>query len=194
VVGDFAGAWGFGLDAGLQYEHKGWMFGAMARDVSTTFNAWSYSLTQEMKDVFAVTGNEIPTNSVEITLPRLIIGGARKFNLMKDLTMLTEINMDMTFDGRRNVLIKGDPISLDPHLGLEIGYKGIVFLRGGVMNIQHEQDVTGKPVTTLQTNFGVGIKIKHISIDYAKTDIGDNSVALYSHIISLRLDINRQAK
>jgi len=194
VVGDFAGAWGFGLDAGAQYEHKGWKFGAMARDVSTTFNAWSYSLTQKMKDVFAQTGNEIPSNSIEITLPRLIIGAARKFDLMKNLTMLTELNMDMTFDGKRNVLIKSRPISWDPHMGIELGYKDMLFLRGGIMNIQQEQNVTGKPITTLQTNFGVGIKIKRISIDYAKTDIGNNSIALYSHIVSLRLDINRQAK
>jgi hypothetical protein len=194
IVGDFAGAWGFGLDAGAQYEHKGWMFGAMARDITTTFNAWSYSLTDEMKDVFAATGNEIPVNSVEITLPRLILGAARKFDMMKDLTLLAEINTDMTFDGKRNVLIKSDPISVDPHFGLEFGYKGMVFLRGGVMNIQKEQTVTGKEITTLQTNFGVGVRIKRISIDYAKTDIGDNSVALYSHVVSIRLDINRQAK
>jgi hypothetical protein len=194
IVGNFAGAWGFGLDAGLQYQHMGWKFGAMARDVTTTFNVWSYSLTDEMKNVFAETGNEIPSNSIELTMPRLIIGAARKFDLMKDLTLLSELNMDMTFDGQRNVLITGEPISLDPHLGLELGYKNMVFLRGGVMNIQKEQDVTGKPVTTLQTNFGVGIKIKRISIDYAKTDIGDNSVALYSHIISIRLDINRMTK
>lgn len=194
IVGDFAGAWGFGLDAGIQYDHKGWQFGAMARDITTTFNSWSYSLTDEMKDVFATTGNEIPDNSLEITLPRLILGAARKFDLMKDLTLLAEINTDLTFDGKRNVLIKGDPISIDPHFGLELGYKGIAFLRGGIMNIQKEQQVTGEPVTTVMPNFGVGIKIKRISLDYARTDIGDSSVGLYSHIVSLRLDINRQAK
>lgn len=194
IVGDFAGAWGFGLDAGAQYESKEWKFGAMARDVSTTFNAWSYSLTQEMQDVFATTGNEIPANSFEITLPRLILGAGRKIELMKELSLLAEINADMTFDGQRNVLIKGDPISIDPHLGIELNYKGMAFLRGGVLNIQKEQQVTGEKVTTLQPNFGVGIKMKRISIDYAKTDIGDNSVALASHILSIRLDINRQAK
>jgi hypothetical protein len=78
LVGNFAGAWGFGIDAGAQYEYKDWKFGAMARDVSTTFNAWNYSLTQEMKDVFAVTGNNIPTNSIEVTLPRLILGSASR--------------------------------------------------------------------------------------------------------------------
>ena len=111
---------------------------------------------------------------------------------MKDLSMLTELNFDITFDGMRNVLIKSDPISADPHFGLELGYKGIAFLRAGILNIQKEQDVTGKSITTMQPNFGIGVKIKRISIDYAKTDIGNQSIALYSHVFSLRLDINRQ--
>ena len=194
IVGDFAGAWGFGLDAGAQYEHKGWKFGLMARDITTTFNAWNYSLTQEMQDVFAVTGNEIPTNSTEITLPRLIFGAAKSIDLMKDLSLLTELNLDMTFDGMRNVLFQGNPLSGDPHLGIELGYKGMAFLRGGIMNIQREKNLTGKKSVTLQPNFGVGIKIKSISLDYARTDIGDQSVALYSHVFSVRLDINRQPK
>jgi len=63
-VGDFARAWGFGLDLGAQYHYKGWDFGAMARDVTSTFNAWSFSLNEETIDVFAATGNEIPDNSV----------------------------------------------------------------------------------------------------------------------------------
>jgi hypothetical protein len=100
----------------------------------------------------------------------------------------------MTLDGQRNVLLRGEPISIDPHLGLELGYKGIVFLRGGIMNIQRVLDVVGYTATTSQANFGVGIKIKNINIDYAYTDIGDNSVVLYSNVISIRLDINKQTK
>jgi hypothetical protein len=193
-VGDFAGAWGFGLDAGAQYICKGWNLGLMARDVTSTFNAWNYTLTDQMKEVFLVTGNEIPTNSVELTLPRAILGASKKIDIIKDLTFMGELNADFTFDGMRNVLIKGYTVSCDPHFGLELGYKEMLFLRGGVMNIQQEKDVTGKKVTTLQPNFGVGVKIKRISIDYAKTDIGDQSVALYSHVFSVRLDINKQAK
>lgn len=194
IVGDFADAWGFGLDAALQYELKGWRFGAMARDVTTTFNAWSYTLTDKMKEVFAATGNEIPENSLELTLPRLIVGASRQLELRKDLTLLTEANFDITFDGMRNVLIKSDPVSADPHFGLEFGYKGMAFLRGGILNIQKEKDITGKKITTMQTNFGVGLRIGRISIDYARTDMGDQSAALYSHIFSLRLDINKQSK
>jgi hypothetical protein len=79
-VGDFAGAWGFGLDAGAQYDYKKWKFAAMARDVTSTFNAWSFNLSEETKQVFLATGNEIPENSVEITLPKLLLGAARKFD------------------------------------------------------------------------------------------------------------------
>ncbi len=42
---------------------------------------------------------------------------------------------------------------------------------------------------------GLGIKIKNlVSIDYALTDIGDRSVALYSNIFSLRIDLNNVQK
>jgi hypothetical protein len=192
-VGDFAGAWGFGIDAGAQYDHKQWKFAAMARDVTTTFNAWSFNLSDEMKETFILTGNEIPENSVEVTLPKLILGVARKFDLWKSrLTLLTEIDGDITFDGQRNVLINSDPVSIDPHLGFELGYIEMIFLRGGIGNIQKTTDIIGSSATTFQPNIGLGLKFKGLSIDYALTDIGDRSVALYSNVFSLKIDIHKR--
>ncbi len=188
-VGDFARSWGFGLDAGLRYRRGDWRFGAVARDITTTFNAWSYSLSDQMKDVFALTGNEIPENSIEITMPKLLLGAARQFRIGEKFTLLTELNLDMTFDGKRNVLIKSRPVSIDPHFGLEAGYRNIVFLRAGIGNIQGSKDINNKNITTFQPNLGIGLRIKRIAIDYALTDIGDQSVALYSNIFSLRFDI-----
>jgi len=194
-VGDFGKSWGFGLDVGAQYEVKNWIFGAMARDVTSTFNAWSFNLTDRIKEVFTLTGNEIPKSSLEITLPKLILSGARKLKLSDNFSLLSVLDMDMTFDGKRNVLIKSDPISIDPHLGIEFSYKNFLFLRGGVGNIQDETDVNGKKRKTFQPNMGVGIKIKDsVSIDYALTDIGDNSIALYSNIFSLKFNINKKEK
>ena len=43
---------------------------------------------------------------------------------------------------------------------------------------------------TFQPNIGIGVGFKGINIDYAFTDIGDASVALYSHVFSLRFKIN----
>ena len=39
-----------------------------------------------------------------------------------------------------------------------------------------------------QPNIGVGFKYKGIQIDYALTDLGDQSAALYSNIFSVTLD------
>ena len=193
-VGDFAGAWGFGIDAGAQYNYKKWRFAAMARDVTSTFNAWSFNLSDREKEVLIATGNELPENSVEITLPKLILGGARKFDFNDKVSLLAEMDMDATFDGKRNVLIKSNAISLDPHLGLEASYMNIIFLRAGVGNYQTYTDAVGKKINTFQPNIGVGIKIKQVYIDYALTDIGDKSVALYSNVFSIKVDINKKTK
>jgi hypothetical protein len=193
-VGDFAGAWGFGLDAGAQYDYKKWKFAAMARDVTSTFNAWSFNLSDKTKEVLIATGNEIPENSVEITLPKLLLGASRKFDFTKKISLLAEVNLDETFDGKRNVLIKSKAISVDPHIGLEAGYMNIIFLRAGIGNYQTYTDATGKKINTIQPNIGVGVKIKSVYIDYALTDIGDRSVALYSNVFSLKVDINKKVK
>lgn len=194
-AGDFAKAWGFGLDAGAQYDLNNWRFGVMARDITSTFNAWSFDLTDRMKEVFTITGNEIPENSLEITLPKLILSAGRKFKISESFSALADIDADITFDRMRNVLIKSDPMSIDPHLGVELSYKNFLFFRGGVGNIQNETDMNGKKVKTFQPNMGVGIKIKDtVSIDYALTDIGDNSIALYSNIFSLKFNINKKEK
>ena len=185
-IGDFGKSWGFGLDAGVRYVKGDWHFAAMARDITTTFNAWSYDLTDEMIETFTATGNAIPSSSIELTLPKLLLGASRKFNFNDKFSLLTEVNLDLSFDGKRNVLISTNPVSIDPHLGIEAGYRDIVFLRAGLGNIQEVKETSTKNVTTFQPNIGLGINIKRITIDYAMTDIGNVSDALYSHVFSLR--------
>lgn len=195
-LGDFGGAWGFGLDLGAMYDYKKWRFAAMGRDITGTFNAWSYSLTDEEKNTFELTGNEIPSNSVEVTVPKLILGASRQFMVWKErISILAELNLVNTFDGKRNTVIKTDVWSMEPMLGTEIGYKNIVFLRGGIGNIQKALNAKGNAyTTTMQPNIGAGVKYKIFALDYAYTDIGDRSLALYSHIISLKIDINKKPK
>jgi hypothetical protein len=188
-VGEFARAWGFGLDAGAQYDVDQWRISAVARDITSTFNAWSYSLDQRTVDVFQQTGNEIPENSVEVTLPRLMLGVAREFKFGERFNLITAVDLENTFDGRRNTLIRSGLISTDPRVGMELGYAGVVFVRGGLSLFQYVQDINDKDRLTMQPNIGLGIKIKSVWLDYALTDIGDNSVALYSNIFSLKFDL-----
>lgn len=190
-IGDFGGAWGFGLDLGLQYHNKGWQVGATLRDATSTFNAWSYQLTDEVLEVFQNTGNEIPENSLEVTVPKLLIGGAKYVEFGKGFNATFALDFDCTFDGKRNTLIKSDFISIDPHFGMEFAYKKIVAIRAGIGNFQQELDFDGKKRTTLQINLGLGVSIKDIvTIDYALTDIGDLSIAMYSHVFSLKVGID----
>ena len=190
-IGDFGGSWGFGIDVGAQYQINKWKFGAVLRDVTSTFNAWSFTLDDRTREVFTLTGNEIPENSLELTLPRLLLGGGRTIQISNSFNVYPEAGLDITFDGKRNTLIKTNFMSIDPHFGFEVGYKNFAFLRGGMGNVQQETNFDGNQVTTMQPNLGVGINIKNVlAIDYAFTDIGDVSVALYSHVFSLKLNIN----
>ena len=75
---------------------------------------------------------------------------------------------------------------------VEVGYKGFVYLRGGLGNIQKAQNVLGTSVTTIQPNIGVGIKYKSFGLDYAMTNIGNVSTSLYSHIFTVKIDINKK--
>ncbi len=192
LVGDFAKAWGFGFDLGAQYEKNEWILAAMARDVTSTFNAWSSNLDEETEQIFVLTGNELPENSVEVTVPELILGASRVFIFTDKIGLRTELNLKNTFDGKRNTLIKSDPVSIDPSFGIEATYNDVIYLRGGIGNFQVTTDIDGHQLTTFQPNFGLGVKLKSIRIDYALTDIGDQSVALYSNVFSIRMDITKK--
>jgi len=192
TVGPFGRSWGFGIDLGVQYHKKNWMIGAMARDVTTTFNAWSYTLSDQLIEVFERTNNEIPENSVEITAPTLMLGAGRTFNIKDKFAISTLLNFNTSFDGMRNTLIKDKLFSIDPAFGVEASYKKIVFLRAGVGNFQQvtsQFNPNGRE-TTYQPNIGLGIKLGSVVIDYALTDIGDRSIAPYSNVFSLRFNIN----
>lgn len=191
-VGDFAKSWGFGLDAGLQYQNKkNWKFGAMLRDATSTFNAWVFTLDSETQEVFINTGNSIPENGLELTLPRLILGGYKKIDFGKSgIYGAGELDVDITTDGRRNTLISG-AASVDPHLGLSFGYKNYVTVRAGISNFQYVKNFDDSEKLNFQPNLGIGLNFKSFYLDYAFTDIGDASVALYSHVISLRLKLNK---
>lgn len=188
-IGSFAKAYGFGLDVGVQYRTGKWFFGAMGRDITSTFNAWTFDLNEETQDVFAATGNEIPDNSLELTLPRLNLGAGRDFKISNSFSALVALDLDMTFDGKRNTIIKTDVFSIDPKLGLEVGFKDIVYIRGGIGNIQEMTDFGDETSISVQPNFGVGVKIKKmVSVDYALTNIGNSY--FYSNVFSIRIDLD----
>lgn len=200
-VGRFANAWGFGLDAGAQWisENKKWNAGLVMRDVTGTYNSWTFN-TASFADVFVQTGNTIPDNSIEVALPRLTAAGGRNLRLIKSpvpdlydetLGLLLTAGMDVTLDGARNTLVRTGVASVDPRAGMELHFRRKLFLRGGVGNFQRIKTFNGAYTNTVQPNFGLGFRVRFLSIDYALTDITDRADALYSHVFSLNLEIGR---
>lgn len=193
TAGSFAGAWGFGLDAAVHYRWNQWQLALVARDITSTFNAWNYDFSDSMREVLTLTGNEIPENSLEISLPRFILGSSRYFQLHESVGLLASLDWQITTDGRRNVMIKGDPFSIDPALGIELDFRQMIFLRAGLGSYQKYTLPSGKQTRSVQPNMGVGVMLgDKLTIDYALTDVGDKSVALYSNVFSLRLNISRR--
>ncbi len=191
--GKFAKAYGFGFDFGAQYLKAKWRYGATLRDASSTFNIWVFDYSQ-FEQTFIETGNELPENSLEMTAPKLLLGTARNFTLNKKLSALVEIDVDIYFDGEQNSLISFDPISIEPHLGFEFRYLKNVFLRGGVNGFQMVNNINQDKTLIFQPSAGIGVSYFNITFDYALTDIGDLTVAPYSHIFSLKYRFNLKNK
>ena len=190
IIGDFASSWGFGLDLGIQFESNDWKFGLMARDVTTTFNAWAINeeRLRDIKDAIPGQNQEEP-EATELTLPKLQLGMSKLFTFNYDYTLRTEVDLICRFE-ENNDVISSSFVSINPALGLEFGYTDLVFFRAGVGNFQNELQLDNSTPLTFQPNFGVGFKYNGIYLDYAFTDIGDQSAALYSNVFSLKIDLS----
>ena len=190
VIGKFANSYGFGFDIGLQYKtDNGWKLGAMLRDITTTYNVWSIDEDAYKAVSGAVAGQnqELPQTS-EITLPKAQLGVAKKFEFHGDYSLLAAFNLNMQF-AKTNDIVNLDFVSIDPAAGFEFGYLDMVFLRAGVGNFQNERQLDNSQNLTFQPNIGLGFRYRGVQVDYALTDIGDQSAALYSNIFSLKVDL-----
>jgi hypothetical protein len=183
-VGSYANSYGFGIDAGVQYNYNGWRLGLTARDITTTFNAWS--IDAENFKASAIPGEAIPTNSTELTLPRLVLGVGYQFKLPAQFTALVATDLEATTDGQRNTLISAEPVSIDPRVGLEIGYRNLVFLRGGAGNYQKINDFDQQQHWKGQYSLGAGVAFSGLRVDLALSRLAlDESASVNSLIVSL---------
>ncbi len=190
-IGDFANSWGFGLDAALQYQTKSeWKFGLMMRDITTTFNAWSIDQGEYDKIKNAIPGenNENP-EALELTKPKVQFGVAKSFMVFRDFNILTEIDLNMRFS-ETNDLISTSFLSIDPAIGFQIDYLKMVYLRGGINNLQQYTEFDESKSLSIEPNFGVGFRYKGVQVDYALANIGGANGTLFSNIFSVKVDLS----
>ncbi|HTB51715.1 MAG TPA: PorV/PorQ family protein [Ferruginibacter sp.] len=195
-VGSFANAWGFGIDAGLQAYGERWHAGIVAKDLTTTFNAWTFHFTDAQKQVLYLTDNAIPIKSTELTAPSIVIGGAYDIKINRSMSVSAEASFNVTFDGKRNTVISGNTISLDPHIGIEANINNVFFVRGGITNFQQAladgDTLNQKRVWIYQPSLGAGFKIGKVAVDYAFTNLANQSNPLYTNVLSLEFIIRNK--
>lgn len=186
-IGDFANSIGFGFDAGIQYQIGKWQLGASFRDITTTFNAWTIN-EEAFGESLTLTSSDLPTENLELTIPRILLGVARGFQFNEKYRLHTEASADFSFGGRENTLVSSEITNINPNLGLELSYLNFVFLRTGFGNVKRIRNFENQESFTLQPNLGIGFLYRGISIDYALTDIGSASGTLYSNIFSIKFN------
>ncbi|QNM86279.1 PorV/PorQ family protein [Polaribacter pectinis] len=188
IIGDFASSWGFGFDAGIQFERNDWKFGVMVRDITTTFNSWAIDEDEfnKIKDAIPGQNQDLP-ETTEITKPKLQLGVARNWRVGRFLNLLTEVDLNVRF-AKTNDIFSSEAASIDPAAGFQLDYDDLVYLRAGVGNFQYITEFDNSKSLSMQPNFGVGFKYNGIKIDYALTNIGSVGNALYSNIFSITFD------
>lgn len=190
-VGKFAQAWGFGLDVGGVYIQNRMTLGLMLRDITTTYNAWTHD-AELVRDIYSQTNNEVPVNTVEVTLPKAIASIAYDWKIGTQFSLLTALDLETTFDGPRNTVVSTSAFSIDPKFGLELGFKKLVFVRGGVSNFQYIKDFQGNESLNFMPAAGLGVILsERFQIDYALSDLGDVSESPYSHIFSIKVSLEK---
>ena len=89
-----------------------------------------------------------------------------------------------------NDIISNSFASVTPAVGLEFSYIGMIYARAGLGNFQNELNFADSTTLAIQPNIGLGFKFKGIQLDYALTNIGNQSESLYSNVFSLVMDFS----
>ena len=187
TIGEFADAWGYSFDAGVQYRSGRLLLGVNVQDLTTMLQSWSVD-QESLANIRDVFGDELPAGGTELVLPVLRLGSAYEWANTNG-SFLVAFDVDVAFDGQQAQAINAGDASFHPRLGVEYAYRDVVAVRAGVSRFQHTRS-DGWDVTP---SIGAGFRIRGIHVDYGFGDFaGLVSDLGYSHRISLRLVIARE--
>jgi len=181
-IGEFANAWGYSFDVGIQYRTGPFLLGANLQDAAGMRQSWSVNqeLLRNVQDVF---GESLPQGGVEVVLPVARLGSGYVLG-MGDHSLILGADVDLAFDGQRAYSLNAGDVSFHPRLGTEYNYKGVVALRAGVSNVVVSERYGWNATPTV----GAGLHLKQLSVDYGFGDFAGLAADLgFSHRISARL-------
>lgn len=185
-IGDFASAWGYSFDIGVQYQTGRYWLGVNLQDISTMLQSWSVdqSALQNIADVF---GDELPEGGTELVLPVARLGSGILFP-MGENSVLIGFDVDVAFDGQQAHALNVGDVSLHPRLGGEFSYRSVLAFRAGLNRVAYSED-NGLDLTP---SVGTGIRLRQVALDYGFGDFaGLVSELGFSHRISLTLTLEQ---
>ncbi len=183
-IGNFASAYGFGLDAAVSMPVGKWNMAATLKNIAGTYTFWAIH-----KNAFeaSILDSLIPTDfkSLEIASQELSLGVQRAFRLNDFLQLSTEIDAKIPFVGKRNAILTSSFASLYPAVGAELVYKTLAFLRLGINQFQKFEAFDSKKFIQSKLSLGIGLHIKQITLDYAFVGFANSDNLQASHVLSL---------
>lgn len=194
-IGDFADAWGYSFDLGVQYRTERFVFGANLQDLSTMLQSWSINPAAfRTDDVNPATGErftfeelfsqQLPEGGTYVVLPVARLGSGVVLPLGGDTRMAVGLDVDLAFDGQQANAFNAGDVSFHPRLGTEVSYKDLVALRAGVSRVTR---LEGEGLSLTPT-VGAGLQFRQLAVDYGFGDFAGLASDLgYSHRLSLQL-------
>jgi len=187
-IGDFANAWGYSFDVGVQYRGDRIVLGANIQDLTTMLQSWSIN-KGSLKNIDEIFGDTLPEGGTELVLPVARLGSGFLFPVGDASHFTLGFDVDMAFDGQDAFVLNAGNVSFHPRLGSEFNYKGVLAFRAGINRVLFDHGIDLTP------SVGTGLQLKQLSIDYGFGDFaGLVSDLGYSHRISLQLRFERPAK
>jgi hypothetical protein len=185
-LGPFANAWGYSVDLGAMYRAGDYQFGVNVMDITTMMKFWSVdaSRLQALEDDF---NDEIPVGQNEVILPTIKAGVSRMFDF-GDLKLITAADVDLRFENLRTYYFNVGGMSVEPHIGAELGYLETVFLRAGFTDFTTNQNSRVYTSPTL----GAGFRIGAFDFDYGFSSFAGAASDLgFTHRLSLKFSFHR---
>ena len=163
--GEFANAYGFGIDLAARYNWRRLSCAAVLRDATTTFDFWSVN-ESKFDSAYLATGNTVPESRLEQRSPSLLLSAAYKMQ-RGDFGAVAMAALRTYFGYNTQYIIHSDFASIDPSIGVELSYKGIVQVRGGISDFQHDRHLIISHKTSARPSIGAGLRLYGFRIDYA---------------------------
>lgn len=189
-LGPFANAWGYSFDAGLQRRGERLQFGVNLQNLPALMKFWTVNESQLeglTEFIHPETGKPetLPEGANEYVKPSIKIGLSTLIHI-GDFSVLTALDSDIYFEGRQAYYLHMGHASFEPHLGLEFGYRDLLFLRTGLTDLHRDDRGTYFVSPTL----GTGLRLGMVTVDYGFAGFaGLISDLGFTHRISLQLGL-----